>query len=151
MYINDVMKLWEIETLGLATVYLLINICNYFGSNIVQFKVLDIVFMFRYNFVTGKISACISNKCIISTLTDVINPLQIMYTVMQGKRPDTSEEYLPLDVPHRELMKSLMESSWAQNPDERPSFSSQFHICAVRWEVGKHFLRPVVLYFLLLS
>ncbi|KAL8181944.1 UNVERIFIED_CONTAM: Receptor-interacting serine/threonine-protein kinase 2 [Gekko kuhli] len=54
---------------------------------------------------------------------DVINPLQIMYTVMQGKRPGTSEEYLPLNIPHRELMKSLMERSWAQNPDERPSFS----------------------------
>nr|XP_056710368.1 receptor-interacting serine/threonine-protein kinase 2 [Euleptes europaea] len=54
---------------------------------------------------------------------DVINPLQIMYTVMQGNRPDTSEGYLPLDIPHRGLMKSLMESGWAQNPDERPSFS----------------------------
>ncbi|XP_077208080.1 receptor-interacting serine/threonine-protein kinase 2 isoform X2 [Paroedura picta] len=54
---------------------------------------------------------------------DVINPLQIMYTVMQGKRPDTGEEHLPLDTPHRELMKSLMEKSWAQNPEERPSFS----------------------------
>uniref|UniRef100_A0ACB8FEX4 Receptor-interacting serine/threonine-protein kinase 2 n=1 Tax=Sphaerodactylus townsendi TaxID=933632 RepID=A0ACB8FEX4_9SAUR len=54
---------------------------------------------------------------------DVINPLQIMYTVMQGKRPDTGEEYLSLDIPHRGLMKSLIESSWAQNPDERPSFS----------------------------
>ncbi|XP_060099523.1 receptor-interacting serine/threonine-protein kinase 2 [Heteronotia binoei] len=54
---------------------------------------------------------------------DVINPLQIMYTVMQGKRPDTSEEYLPLHIPHRELMKTLIQNSWAQNPEERPSFS----------------------------
>ncbi|KAJ6663930.1 hypothetical protein lerEdw1_008884 [Lerista edwardsae] len=54
---------------------------------------------------------------------DVINPLQIMYSVSQGKRPDTSEESLPLDIPHRTLMMSLMECGWAQNPDERPSFS----------------------------
>lgn len=104
----------------------------------------DPVFLLRCNFATGEISACISNKYIISTLTDVINPLQIMYTVMQGKRPDMSEEYLPLDIPHRELMKSLMENSWAQNPDERPSFSSQFHICAVGWEAGKHLLPDVL-------
>uniref|UniRef100_A0A8D2KZC8 non-specific serine/threonine protein kinase n=1 Tax=Varanus komodoensis TaxID=61221 RepID=A0A8D2KZC8_VARKO len=54
---------------------------------------------------------------------DVINPLQIMYTVSQGKRPDTSEDYLSLDIPYRGLMISLMECGWAQNPDERPSFS----------------------------
>ncbi|KAH0617586.1 hypothetical protein JD844_015997 [Phrynosoma platyrhinos] len=60
---------------------------------------------------------------IISTLTDIINPLQIMYSVSQGRRPDISEESLPFDIPHRELMLSLMESGWSQNPDERPSFS----------------------------
>ncbi|XP_063155529.1 receptor-interacting serine/threonine-protein kinase 2 [Candoia aspera] len=54
---------------------------------------------------------------------EVINPLQIMYSVSRGKRPGTGEEYLPPDIPHRELMLSLMESAWAQNPDERPSFS----------------------------
>ncbi|XP_053102854.1 receptor-interacting serine/threonine-protein kinase 2 [Hemicordylus capensis] len=54
---------------------------------------------------------------------EVINPLQIMYSVSQGKRPDTSEECLPLDIPHRTLMISLIEGCWAQNPDERPSFS----------------------------
>uniref|UniRef100_A0A6J0V9D6 Receptor-interacting serine/threonine-protein kinase 2 n=1 Tax=Pogona vitticeps TaxID=103695 RepID=A0A6J0V9D6_9SAUR len=54
---------------------------------------------------------------------DVINPLQIMYSVSQGRRPNTGEEYLPFDIPHRGLMVSLMESGWAQNPDERPSFS----------------------------
>nr|XP_060631555.1 receptor-interacting serine/threonine-protein kinase 2 [Anolis sagrei ordinatus] len=54
---------------------------------------------------------------------DVINPLQIMFSVSQGRRPDTSEEYLPFDIPHRGLMLSLIESGWAQNPDERPSFS----------------------------
>ncbi|XP_061458657.1 receptor-interacting serine/threonine-protein kinase 2 [Rhineura floridana] len=54
---------------------------------------------------------------------DVVNPLQIMYSVSQGKRPDTGEEYLPLDIPHRSLILSLMVCGWAQNPDERPSFS----------------------------
>uniref|UniRef100_A0A667HA33 Receptor-interacting serine/threonine-protein kinase 2 n=1 Tax=Lynx canadensis TaxID=61383 RepID=A0A667HA33_LYNCA len=53
---------------------------------------------------------------------EVTNPLQIMYSVSQGHRPDTNEENLPLDIPHRALMISLIESGWAQNPDERPSF-----------------------------
>ncbi|XP_045698139.1 receptor-interacting serine/threonine-protein kinase 2 isoform X2 [Phyllostomus hastatus] len=53
---------------------------------------------------------------------EVTNPLQIMYSVSQGHRPDTSEESLPFDIPHRTLMISLIESGWAQNPDERPSF-----------------------------
>ncbi|XP_054451770.1 receptor-interacting serine/threonine-protein kinase 2 isoform X2 [Pteronotus mesoamericanus] len=53
---------------------------------------------------------------------EVTNPLQIMYSVSQGHRPDTSEESLPFDIPHRALMVSLIESGWAQNPDERPSF-----------------------------
>ncbi|XP_065441939.1 receptor-interacting serine/threonine-protein kinase 2 isoform X3 [Chrysemys picta bellii] len=54
---------------------------------------------------------------------EVINPLQIMYSVSQGKRPDTSEETLSMDIPHRVLIVTLMASGWAQNPDERPSFS----------------------------
>lgn len=58
-------------------------------------------------------------------LTEVTNPLQIMYSVSQGHRPDTSEESLPFDIPHRALMISLIESGWAQNPDERPSFLSE--------------------------
>ncbi|XP_077023277.1 receptor-interacting serine/threonine-protein kinase 2 [Tamandua tetradactyla] len=53
---------------------------------------------------------------------EVTNPLQIMYSVSQGHRPDTNEENLPFDIPHRALMISLIESGWAQNPDERPSF-----------------------------
>ncbi|XP_054983312.1 receptor-interacting serine/threonine-protein kinase 2 isoform X2 [Sorex araneus] len=52
----------------------------------------------------------------------VINPLQIMYSVSKGHRPDINEENLPFDIPHRALMISLIESGWAQNPDERPSF-----------------------------
>ncbi|XP_042529127.1 receptor-interacting serine/threonine-protein kinase 2 isoform X4 [Dipodomys spectabilis] len=53
---------------------------------------------------------------------DVTNPLQIMYSVSQGHRPDTEEASLPHDIPHRALMVSLIKSGWAQNPDERPSF-----------------------------
>nr|XP_045000629.1 receptor-interacting serine/threonine-protein kinase 2 isoform X1 [Jaculus jaculus] len=53
---------------------------------------------------------------------EVTNPLQIMYSVSQGHRPDTNEENLPFDIPHRTLMISLIQSGWAQNPDERPSF-----------------------------
>ncbi|XP_057227081.1 receptor-interacting serine/threonine-protein kinase 2 isoform X1 [Malurus melanocephalus] len=53
---------------------------------------------------------------------EVINPLQIMYSVSQGQRLDLSEESLSMDVPHRGLVIRLMESGWAQNPDERPSF-----------------------------
>ncbi|XP_030072159.1 receptor-interacting serine/threonine-protein kinase 2 [Microcaecilia unicolor] len=51
-----------------------------------------------------------------------VNPMQIMFSVSGGKRPDTSEESLPLGIPQREKIILLMTSAWAQNPDERPSF-----------------------------
>ncbi|NXT84984.1 RIPK2 kinase, partial [Zapornia atra] len=53
---------------------------------------------------------------------EVINPLQIMYSVSQGQRLDLSEESLSMDIPHRMLVIRLIGSGWAQNPDERPSF-----------------------------
>ncbi|NXO29230.1 RIPK2 kinase, partial [Cisticola juncidis] len=53
---------------------------------------------------------------------EVTNPLQIMYSVSQGQRLDLSEGSLSMDIPHRGLIIRLMESGWAQNPDERPSF-----------------------------
>ncbi|XP_010160491.2 receptor-interacting serine/threonine-protein kinase 2, partial [Antrostomus carolinensis] len=53
---------------------------------------------------------------------EVINPLQIMYSVSQGQRLDLSEESLSMDIPHRVLIIRLIRSGWAQNPDERPSF-----------------------------
>ncbi|NXR02154.1 RIPK2 kinase, partial [Sagittarius serpentarius] len=53
---------------------------------------------------------------------EVINPLQIMYSVSQGQRLDLSEESLSMDIPHRALIIRLIGSGWAQNPDERPSF-----------------------------
>nr|XP_033790435.1 receptor-interacting serine/threonine-protein kinase 2 isoform X2 [Geotrypetes seraphini] len=51
-----------------------------------------------------------------------VNPMQIMFSVSGGKRPDTSKESLPLSIPQREKIIPLMTSAWAQNPDERPSF-----------------------------
>lgn len=56
-----------------------------------------------------------------------------MYSVSQGRRPDTNEESLPVDIPHRTLMISLIESGWAQNPDERPSFLSEY--TALIWTI----------------
>uniref|UniRef100_A0A8B9ZYC7 Receptor-interacting serine/threonine-protein kinase 2 n=1 Tax=Anas zonorhyncha TaxID=75864 RepID=A0A8B9ZYC7_9AVES len=53
---------------------------------------------------------------------EVINPLQIMYSVSQGQRLDLSEESLSMDIPHRAFIIRLIVSGWAQNPDERPSF-----------------------------
>lgn len=53
---------------------------------------------------------------------DATTPMQIMFSVSKGTRPDTSEESLPRDIPHRDTIISLMTSGWAQNPDERPSF-----------------------------
>ncbi|GCC31700.1 receptor-interacting serine/threonine-protein kinase 2 isoform X1 [Chiloscyllium punctatum] len=53
---------------------------------------------------------------------DATNPVQVMFSVLQGSRPDTSEESLPLDIPNRETLLGLMISGWSQNPNERPSF-----------------------------
>ncbi|XP_041046438.1 receptor-interacting serine/threonine-protein kinase 2 isoform X1 [Carcharodon carcharias] len=53
---------------------------------------------------------------------DATNPVQIMFSVLQGSRPDTSEESLSLDIPSRKTLLALMISGWSQNPNERPSF-----------------------------
>ncbi|XP_048384445.1 receptor-interacting serine/threonine-protein kinase 2 isoform X2 [Stegostoma tigrinum] len=53
---------------------------------------------------------------------DATNPVQVMFSVLQGSRPDTSEASLPLDIPNRETLLRLMTSGWSQNPNERPSF-----------------------------
>ncbi|XP_067887738.1 receptor-interacting serine/threonine-protein kinase 2 isoform X2 [Heterodontus francisci] len=54
---------------------------------------------------------------------DATNPVQVMFSVLQGSRPDTSEESLSLDIPHRKTLIELMISGWSQNPNERPSFT----------------------------
>ncbi|XP_043921323.1 receptor-interacting serine/threonine-protein kinase 2 [Protopterus annectens] len=53
---------------------------------------------------------------------EAVNPMQIMFSVMKGNRPDTSEESLPANIPFREVLVQLMSSGWAENPDERPPF-----------------------------
>uniref|UniRef100_A0A7N9AL45 Receptor-interacting serine/threonine-protein kinase 2 n=1 Tax=Mastacembelus armatus TaxID=205130 RepID=A0A7N9AL45_9TELE len=53
---------------------------------------------------------------------DVTNPMQIMFSVLRGMRPDTSLGSLPANIPSRETLISLMTCGWTANPDERPSF-----------------------------
>ncbi|XP_044074144.1 receptor-interacting serine/threonine-protein kinase 2 isoform X2 [Siniperca chuatsi] len=53
---------------------------------------------------------------------DVTNPMQIMFSVLRGARPDTGLNSLPADIPSRETLISLMTCGWTSNPDERPSF-----------------------------
>ncbi|XP_043989055.1 receptor-interacting serine/threonine-protein kinase 2-like [Gambusia affinis] len=53
---------------------------------------------------------------------EVTNPMQIMFGVLRGKRPDTSQDSLAADIPSRDTLISLMTSGWTSNPDERPSF-----------------------------
>ncbi|XP_066537252.1 receptor-interacting serine/threonine-protein kinase 2 [Hoplias malabaricus] len=53
---------------------------------------------------------------------DATNPMQIMFSVLRGLRPDTGPDSLPTDIPSRETLISLMTSGWTANPDERPSF-----------------------------
>ncbi|MBN3284040.1 RIPK2 kinase, partial [Polyodon spathula] len=53
---------------------------------------------------------------------EATNPMQIMFSVLKGSRPDTSEESLPFDIPGRDTLIELMTSGWATNPDVRLSF-----------------------------
>uniref|UniRef100_A0A8C9XMI8 Receptor-interacting serine/threonine-protein kinase 2 n=1 Tax=Sander lucioperca TaxID=283035 RepID=A0A8C9XMI8_SANLU len=53
---------------------------------------------------------------------EVTNPMQIMFSVLRGLRPDTSLGSLPADIPSRETLITLMTCGWTANPDERPSF-----------------------------
>ncbi|TDH06002.1 hypothetical protein EPR50_G00128370 [Perca flavescens] len=53
---------------------------------------------------------------------EVTNPMQIMFSVLRGLRPDTSLGSLHADIPSRETLISLMTCGWSANPDERPSF-----------------------------
>ncbi|XP_015994173.2 receptor-interacting serine/threonine-protein kinase 2 isoform X3 [Rousettus aegyptiacus] len=69
---------------------------------------------------------------------EVTNPLQIMYSVSQGHRPETDEESLPFDIPHRAVMLSLIEAGWAQNPDERPSFLRRSQDCTQHQQLVNH-------------
>ncbi|KAG7329724.1 hypothetical protein KOW79_005946 [Hemibagrus wyckioides] len=53
---------------------------------------------------------------------DATNPMQIMFSVLRGSRPDTGLDSLPGDIPGRETLINLMSCGWTANPDERPSF-----------------------------
>ncbi|XP_068458095.1 receptor-interacting serine/threonine-protein kinase 2-like isoform X2 [Clinocottus analis] len=53
---------------------------------------------------------------------EVTNPMQIMFSVLRGIRPDTSLDSLPSDIPSRDTLITLMTCGWTSNPDERPSF-----------------------------
>ncbi|KAM3866034.1 receptor-interacting serine/threonine-protein kinase 2 [Diretmus argenteus] len=53
---------------------------------------------------------------------DATYPMQIMFSVLRGMRPDTGLDSLPADMPSRETLINLMTCGWTANPDERPSF-----------------------------
>ncbi|XP_034470669.1 receptor-interacting serine/threonine-protein kinase 2-like isoform X6 [Hippoglossus hippoglossus] len=53
---------------------------------------------------------------------EVTNPMQIMFSVLRGMRPDTSLDSLPADIPSRGTLINLMTCGWTNSPDERPSF-----------------------------
>ncbi|XP_072297322.1 receptor-interacting serine/threonine-protein kinase 2-like [Eucyclogobius newberryi] len=50
------------------------------------------------------------------------NPMQIMFSVIHGTRPDTSLDSLPAHIPNKEVLLNLITSGWSANPDERPTF-----------------------------
>lgn len=53
---------------------------------------------------------------------EITNPMQIMFSVIHGTRPDISMDSLPAHIPNREILISLITSGWTANPEERPSF-----------------------------
>uniref|UniRef100_A0A8C1F3D6 Receptor-interacting serine/threonine-protein kinase 2 n=1 Tax=Cyprinus carpio carpio TaxID=630221 RepID=A0A8C1F3D6_CYPCA len=53
---------------------------------------------------------------------EATNPMQIMFSVLRGSRPDTGLDSLPADIPSRETLINLMTCGWTTKPDERPSF-----------------------------
>nr|XP_015210005.1 PREDICTED: receptor-interacting serine/threonine-protein kinase 2 [Lepisosteus oculatus] len=53
---------------------------------------------------------------------EATNPMQIMFSVLRGSRPDTGPESLPIEIPSRDTLIDLMSCGWASNPDDRPSF-----------------------------
>ncbi|KAJ8389056.1 hypothetical protein AAFF_G00124530 [Aldrovandia affinis] len=53
---------------------------------------------------------------------EATNPMQIMFSVLRGHRPDTGPDSLPSHIPCRDTLIDLMTRGWTANPDERPSF-----------------------------
>lgn len=66
-----------------------------------------------------------TNDALVLRCSDVTNPIQIMFSVLRGIRPDTSLESLPAQIPSRDTLVGLMTSGWTSNPDDRPSFLSE--------------------------
>ncbi|XP_056378277.1 receptor-interacting serine/threonine-protein kinase 2 [Hyla sarda] len=50
------------------------------------------------------------------------NPMQVMFSVANGNRPDISEDSLSADIPYRDIFVSLIQSGWAADPNDRPAF-----------------------------
>lgn len=57
--------------------------------------------------------------------SEVTNPMQIMFSVLRGMRPEINLDSLPAEIPSRSTLISLMTTGWTSNPDERPSFLSK--------------------------
>ncbi|XP_013994858.1 receptor-interacting serine/threonine-protein kinase 2 [Salmo salar] len=53
---------------------------------------------------------------------EATNPMQVMFSVLRGIRPDIGLDCLPGDIPSRETLINLMTCGWTANPDERPCF-----------------------------
>uniref|UniRef100_A0A8C2H557 Receptor-interacting serine/threonine-protein kinase 2 n=1 Tax=Cyprinus carpio TaxID=7962 RepID=A0A8C2H557_CYPCA len=53
---------------------------------------------------------------------EATNPMQIMFSVLRGSRPDTGLDSLPAEIPSRETLINLMTRGWTATPNERPLF-----------------------------
>lgn len=69
------------------------------------------------------VCACVCVCCL--PPSEVTNPIQIMFSVLRGMRPEISLDSLPAEIPSRNTLISLMTTGWTSNPDERPSFLSK--------------------------
>lgn len=58
-------------------------------------------------------------------VSDVSNPMKIMFNVLRGMRPDTGYGSLSHQIPGRETLVCLMTCGWTADPDQRPSFLSE--------------------------
>lgn len=63
--------------------------------------------------------------------------MQVMFSVLRGMRPEISPDSLPVDIPSRDTLISLMTTGWTSNPDERPSFLSNYN--NFDWEIWHFF------------
>lgn len=90
---------------------------NFFYYCLILFE-LDLSWCYHTN--------CWSVCVCVFACSEVTNPMQIMFSVLRGMRPDTSLDSLPADIPSRETLITLMTCGWTSNPDERPSFLSKF-------------------------